>query len=116
MYKWRDVTDFFSEDRRHYKNTYLEIDEVYNEEVEVSLFSTQEGPYEIYISYGHMYGIIYVNADEADAKREEVKKELAQEYEKHKEPTGEFVNSFCEKHQVSLPNDIFFDSSSLFGF
>lgn len=112
----KDVTGAFSEDRRHYKDTYLEIDEVYNEEVEVSLFSAQEGPYEIYISYGRMYGIIYVKADEADAKREEVKKELAQEYEKHKEPTREFINSFCEKHQVSLPNDIFFNTTDLFGF
>lgn len=116
MYKWKDVTGSFSEDRRHYKDTYLEIDEVYNEEVEVSLFSRQEDPYEIYISYGRMYGIIYVKADEADAKREEVKKELAQEYEKHKEPTREFTNSFCEKHQVSLPNDIFFNTTDLFGF
>lgn len=80
------------------------------------MFSTQEGPYEIYLSYGCMYGIIYVEADEADAKREEVKKELAQEYEKHKEPTDEFIDSFCEKHQVVLPNDIFFDASGLFDF
>lgn len=116
MYTWRDVTEIFSEDRRYYKDTYLEIDEVHNEELEVSLFSTQEGPYEIYLSYGRLYGIIYVDADKADAKREEVKKELAEEYEKHKEPTGEFINSFCEKHQVSLSNDLFFDPSDLFGF
>ena len=116
MYTWRDVTETFSEDQRYYKDTYLEIDEVYNEEVEVSLFSTQEGPYEIYVSYGIMYGIIYVDADEAEGKREEVKKELAEEYEKHKEPTGDFINSFCERHKVCLPNDIFFDTSSFFGF
>lgn len=116
MHAWRDVTETFSEESRHYKDTYLEIDEVYNEEVEVSLFSTQEGSYEIYLSYGRLYGIIYVEADEADAKREEVKRELAQEYEKHKEPTGEFINSFCEKHQVCLPNDIFFDATDLFKF
>ncbi len=116
MYTWRDVTETFSEEQRYYKDTYLEIDEVYNEEVEVSLFSAQEGPYEIYVSYGIMYGIIYVDADEAEAKREEVKKELAEEYEKHKEPTGDFINSFCERHNVCLPNDIFFDTSSFFGF
>lgn len=116
MYTWKDVTDTFSEDARHYKDTYLEIDEVYNEEVEVSLFSAEDGPYEIYLSYGCLYGIIYVEADEADAKREEVKKELAEEYEKYKEPTDEFIDSFCEKHQVSLPNDMFFDVSKLFDF
>ena len=37
MYKWKDVTEYFSEYARHYKETYLEIDEVLSEEVEVSL-------------------------------------------------------------------------------
>ena len=37
----------FSESQRYYKHTYLEIDEVYDEELEVSLFSSEEGPYEI---------------------------------------------------------------------
>lgn len=50
----------------------------------------------------------------ADLKREEVKNELAQEYHKHKESTSEFVNIFCEKHKVSLPDDILFDLSALF--
>jgi len=36
---WRDVTDCFSESQRHYRGTYMEMDEVYNESVEVSLFS-----------------------------------------------------------------------------
>lgn len=102
------MTETFSADSRYYKNAYLEIDEVYNNEVEVSLFSTEERSYEIYLSYGCLHGIIYVDADEADVKREKVKKELAQEYEKHREPTGEFINSFCKKYQVSFPNDIFF--------
>lgn len=40
----------FSKLERHYEGCYLEIDEVYDEELEVSLFSLQKGPYEIYIS------------------------------------------------------------------
>lgn len=116
LYKWENVTDSFSEDERHYKDLYLEIDEVYDEEIEVSLFSSQEGSYEIYISFGILYGIIYVEAEKADSKREEVKNDLSQEYQKHKQPRGEFINEFCEKHKVSLPNDIFFDTSELFGF
>lgn len=115
MAKWRDVTDTFSEEQRYYKDTYLEIDEVYDEQVEVSLFSSEEGPYELYISYGKMYGIIYVDADNAEAKRAEVKQELAEAYDKHKEPTGAFINEFCKKHQVSLPNDLFFNMPDLFG-
>ena len=35
----RNVTNTFSEERRHYSNTYLEICEVYDEAVEVGVFS-----------------------------------------------------------------------------
>lgn len=114
MYKWKDVTEFFLEDERYYNDTYLEIDEVYDEIIEVSLFSSETGLYEIYFSFGIMYGIIYVEAEKADSKREEVKKELAEEYQKHKEPESEFIDQFCKKHKVSLPNDILFDASGLF--
>ena len=79
MYKWEDVTEILSEDERHYKHTYLEINEVYDGIVEVSLFSSEEGPYEIYFSYGIMYGIIYVDAGKPYSKSEEVKHVLARE-------------------------------------
>ncbi|HHW74987.1 MAG TPA: hypothetical protein GX744_07000 [Firmicutes bacterium] len=114
MPEWENVTESFSEKKRHYKNTYMEINEVYDGVVEVSLFSSEEGPYEIYFSYGIFYGIIYVDAEEAYSKREEVKKELAREYEIHKEPTAEFINAFGEKYKVCLPNDIFFNALPLF--
>ena len=116
MYIWKDVTDFFSESQRYYKECYLEIDEVYDECVEVSLFSSQQGLYEIYVSYGCMYGIIYSEAEEAEAKREEVKAVLEKEYQKHKEPTDEFIDEFVEKYNLCIPNDIFFDDSGLFDF
>ena len=109
MEKWKDVTDSFSEKERHYNNTYLEIDEVYDDVVEVSLFSSKEGPYEIYISYGILYGIVYAEAENAYAKREEIKAELEAEYNKRPEPTDEFINAFCRKHKVCMPNDILFD-------
>lgn len=113
---WENVTEYFSETERHYKDTYLEINEVYDGTVEVSLFSSKDGIYEIYFSYGILYGIIYVDSKKAYSKREEIKDELEQEYRKHKEPTREFVNTFCKKHKVCMPNDILFDASSLFGF
>ena len=74
MASWKNVTNTFSEKRRHYMNTYLEICEVYDEAVEVSVFSSESQSYEIYVSYGRMYGIIYSNAEEAYAKLEEIKK------------------------------------------
>ena len=115
LYNWENVTEFFSEEDRHYKNTYMEINEVYDGKVEVSLFSLKDGLYEIYFSYDILYGIIYVDAKNADSKREDIKNELAQEYQNHKEPTSEFINSFCEKHKVCIPGDIFFDASALLG-
>jgi len=116
LYNWENVTELFSEEDRHYKNTYMEINEVYDGKIEVSLFSSKDELYEIYFSYGILYGIIYVDAEKADSKREDIKNELAQEYQNHKEPTNEFINSFCEKHKVCMPNDILFDTSALFGF
>lgn len=114
MKEWKNVTDSFSEEQRHYKNTYMEICEVYDEVVEVSLFSSRTDPYEIYFSYGYMYGIIYVEKEDADAKREEIKKELQAEYRKSREPSDEFVNSFAKKHHVCFPNDIVFDTDAFF--
>mgnify|MGYP000947711481 CR=1 FL=1 len=118
MYKWKNVTEFFSEDQRYYKNMYLEIDEVYDDNIEVSLFSpnSQDELYEIYISYGILYGIIYVEAEKVESKREEVKNELAQEYQSHKKPTNEFIDEFCKKYKVCLPDDVVVDTSGFFDF
>lgn len=65
MYNWENVTEFFSEDDRYYKNTYMEINEVYDGIIEVSLFSSKDGLYEIYFSYGILYGIIYEDVEKA---------------------------------------------------
>ena len=112
---WKNVTDTFTENQRYYKNTYMEICEVYDEVIEVSLFSSEEDLYEIYVSFGKMYGIVYADKEDAALKREAIKKELEQEYQKHKEPTGEFINIFAEKYKLCLPNDLFFDMDDLFG-
>lgn len=112
--KWRDVTDTFTEEQRYYKDTYLEIDEVYDECVEVSLFSCETGPYEIYVSWERMYGIIYADAETAAALREEVKGVLAEAYEANPIPDSSFIRTFCETYQLDLPNDIFFDASAWF--
>ena len=109
MRKWIDVTDSFSEKARHYKNLYMEVNEVFGDVVEVSLFSCVEGLYEIYFTYDFFYGIIYVEAEAAHEKRNEIKKALEMEYRKNKRPTNGFINGFVAKYNVQLPNDIFFD-------
>ena len=106
---WNNVTGTFSDKQRHYKNMYLEICEVYDEILEVSLFSSIADSYEIYFSYGKFYGIIYVEKENAVEKYETVKNELELEYRQHKNPTATFINEFAEKNSVSLPNDVFFD-------
>jgi len=55
-----------------------------------------------------------VEKENAASKYEEVKKEIELEYHLHKEPTSTFINEFAKKHKVCLPDDIFFDASSLF--
>ena len=109
MKSWDDVTETFSDEQRHYRDLYLETCEVYDGTVEVSLFSSTVDSYEIYFSYGIFYGIIYVEREEAFEKYEAIKSELELEYNQHKEPTSEFINTFAEKHDVCMPNDIFFD-------
>ena len=109
MSKWVDVTNSFNERERHYKNLYLEVNEVYDDVVEVSLFSCKEGPYEIYFTYDFFYGIVYVEAAIAHEKRNKIKKELEMEYNKNKKPTSDFINNFAAKYDVKLPHDIFFN-------
>jgi len=107
--KWKNVTKTFTESDRHYNGKYLEICEVYDDIVEVSHFSSPEDLDEIYFSFGRFYGIIYVENEKATSLRQEIKKELAEEYCINKEPPGEFINSFAEKYDVCLPSDIFFN-------
>ena len=109
MGKWVDVTAAFSEEERHYNSVYLEISEVYDNIVEVSLFSSEEGPYEIYFSYGIFHGIIYEDAATASKKREIIKKVLEEDYLNNSEPTDQFINDFAEKYNVEMPLDIFFN-------
>lgn len=113
MNQWVDVTNTFSESQRYYKNTYLEICEVFNEEVEVSLFSSEDETYEIYFSFGVMYGIVYAEKKNAYEKREQMKADLEKEYRKNKEPSNEFIDSFVKKYDVCSPSDVLFDKDAL---
>lgn len=113
MNQWVDVTNTFSESQRYYKNTYLEICEVFDEVVEVSLFSSEDDPYEIYFSYGKMYGIVYAEKENAYEKREQMKADLEKEYRKSKEPSNEFIDGFVKKYDVCLPSDVLFDEDAL---
>ncbi len=118
--EWRNVTETFSEEERHYKNLYLEECEVLDGEVEVSLFlaDSPADDNEIYFSFGIFYGIVYVSTDEARDKFETIRRELEDEKRENGAPSSDFINSFCERYGVDLPSDMFFDfdPDTLFGF
>lgn len=114
MIKWQDVTNTFSEKERHYLNTYLELCEVYDETIEISVFSAVDSPYEIYISYGKMYGIVYCEKENVYEKFKEIKQVLENDYKKNTEPSNEFINTFATKYKLCLPSNILFNDSSLF--
>ncbi len=75
MAEWRNVIDSFPEEERHYRDTYMETAEALEEAAEVDVFSREEGNWEIYVSFGIVYGISYVSADDAATVREQMKKE-----------------------------------------
>ena len=79
----------------------MEIDEVYDQ-IEVSLFSSETDLYEIYVSYGIMYGIIRVERDKAWELREEIKRVFEIDYKQNGEPSDEFINTFAEKYHLQL--------------
>ncbi len=113
MEQWINVTNTFSGSQRHYKNTYLEICEIFGEVVEVSLFSSVDNSYEINFSFGIMYGIVYAKKENAYEKQEQMKSDLEKEYCKNKEPSNEFINSFAKKYDVCLSRDVLFDEDAL---
>ena len=110
--KWEDKTDCF--DERQWKDKYLEICEVLDDQIEVNLYSRDDiNNYEIYVSYGVMYGIVYAHKDKAASLREEIKEVIYNDYLKNgyskDMPTDEFIRDFDKKYNIQIPYDIFFD-------
>ena len=110
--KWIDKTDYFEE--KDFKNKHLLICEILDDKIEVNLYSTDDiNNYEIYVSYGVMYGIVYVHKDKAYELREEIKKLIYDDYMVNgyskDMPTDEFIRNFGDKYHICIPSDIFFD-------
>lgn len=113
---WKDKTDYFPEEKRYYKESYLERCEVLTDTIEVNWYSKKDDTEEIYFSYGKIHGLIYCDNGEAIDLCEQIKKEIEEEYlESGDEPSKKFINSFSKKYKVDIPNDIFFDFD-IFGF
>lgn len=107
MLDWKNVTDSFTEPQRHWKGRYLELCEVTENEIELSLFSCPYADWDVYVSYGRMYGVSYTPSAAA-AHHNAMKAEIEAEYVKHGlKPSGEFINAFAEKYQLDIMNAIF---------
>lgn len=64
-----------------------------------------------------MVGIVYASADEAEALRQQMKKDLEEEYKKNKEvPSSDFVNYFGNKYRLDFSTDLFFNLDDFFPF
>lgn len=107
MSNWVNVTSAFSEDRRHFKHTYLEICELLDKTIECSLFSSPDGPWEIYVNFGMMYGVSCAEADQAEARRKQMMAEIEEEHLKNGDPSPEFINDFVRKYELSIDNALF---------
>lgn len=109
MFEWKDVTDYFSEERRHWRDLYMEVCEVSeNEDIECSLFSSIDEEWEIYFNYGIMHGVSYATKENARSQREQMKKDIEEEYRKHRmDPSDEFINDFCTRYKVDIMHAFF---------
>lgn len=112
--KWIDKTATF--ENREWKDKYLEICEVLDDKIEVNLYSCDDiNNYEIYVSYGIMYGIVYAHKNKAEKLREEIKDLIYNDYitngYNEDKPSDEFISEFHKKYNIQIPNDIFFDEN-----
>ena len=112
--KWIDKTAAF--ENREWKDKYLEICEVLDDKIEVNLYSCDDiNNYEIYVSYGIMYGIVYAHKNKAEKLREEIKDLIYNDYitngYNEDMPSDEFISEFHKKYNIEIPNDIFFDEN-----
>ena len=103
--EWIDKTDTFEE--RKWKDKYLEICEVLDDKIEVNLYSCEDiNNYEIYVSYGIMYGIVYVHKNVAVRLQKGIKQVIYNDYMKNGYsevmPADEFINHFDTKYNIQI--------------
>ena len=107
--KWKDVTNTFDEERRYYRNTYLQKCEILPDGIEVSKFVAldEKDKDEIYVNFGILNGVTYVPKFETDARYRQIKREIKAEYIINKKPSKDFINTFGEKYELDIFNSIF---------
>lgn len=122
--KWESKIDTFSQQERFWNGVYLQTCDVLNDVIEVNLYiptDADNDTCEIYVNYGKLYGVSYVEGPKAYSLKDEIKKVIYDDFMAHPKyqnsdsqqyPTAEFINSFAEKYHLSLSN-AFFDEDAL---
>ena len=110
--EWKEVTNYFSEEQRHYNGKYLELDIVLEDAYELQLYrvidtSKFSGKYEIFVNLGDRYGPIYLN--EPEETFEAIKKEIYEESFKENRFSHEFYSKLSKKYDLAFPTDAFFN-------
>ena len=114
MMQWEDKTSTFTEEQKHFSNTYLLKCNVLDDNIEVNIYEKEDGNYEFYVSYGKMYGIIPFSGDDPYEKAEEIMDVIFQDHLNNKVPSSDFINTFAKEYNLGLPANTFFDMDSLF--
>lgn len=102
MKQWENKTGCFSEWQRWYKGLYLEIDFVYDDKMEISLFTGLPGNrVEIYCNLGWHTYVVRVSREEAEKLFPKLQDEMVKMYEEDPGFSEENLKKFKEKYHLS---------------
>ena len=107
--EWKEVTNYFSEEARHYNGKYLLKSIVLEDVIELQLYEVLEGDfeadYEIFIAAGKYYGSIYTN--EPYEIYDEIKQAIYKESFNKNKYQKRFFKKLREKYGLGLYSDAF---------
>ena len=111
--EWKEITDYFSEKRRHYNGKYMLVDYLLDDNIEVQLYKSEddddpEMKYEIFFIAPHFYGSTYPDTEPYKIV-EAMKEDLYKESLKKKPFSDKFIGMFCKKYSIEIPFDAFFN-------
>lgn len=108
--EWRDITNNYSEKRRHYNGEYLEKSLLLDEETKIQLYKVIEDgfdyDYEIFVNHEKFYGSTY--PDNPYEAFEQMKEDLYKESFKKNKYSKKFINEFTTKYHIWISSDCFF--------
>lgn len=106
--EWKIVSNNYSEEARAYKDKYLEIEEEFGIWFVVSVFRLKNDMYAIFVAYDKTSVVTYVDKENVYKIKEEIKKDLEENYKKYGKVNDTFLSYFNKKYNmVEMPEDFF---------